>query len=50
MVYGYDCPGTGRGLDWAGWLFDKFVELIDWLMGDGYPVLEVIVTVWAAWL
>lgn len=38
-------PALAEVLDWAGWLFDKFVELIDWLMGDGYPVLEVIVTV-----
>ena len=38
-------PALATVFDWAGWLLDKFVELIDWLMGDGYPVLEVIVTV-----
>ena len=38
-------PALAEVLDWAGWLLDKFVELIDWLMGDGYPVLETIVTV-----
>lgn len=38
-------PAIAEVLDWAGWLLDKFVELIDWLMGDGKPVLDTIVTV-----
>lgn len=38
-------PALATVFDWAGWLLDKFVELIDWLMGDGYPVLDIIVTV-----
>ena len=38
-------PAVAKLCDWTGNLLDKFVELIDWLMGDGYPVLETIVTV-----
>ena len=38
-------PAIAEVLDWAGWLLDKFIELIDWLMGDGKPVLDTIVTV-----
>lgn len=38
-------PAIAEVLDWAGWLLDKFVELIDWLMGDGKPVLDTIVTI-----
>ena len=38
-------PAVAKLCDWIGNLLDKFVELIDWLMGDGYPVLETIVTV-----
>ncbi len=38
-------PAIAEVLDWAGWLLDKFVDLIDWLMGDGKPVLDTIVTI-----
>lgn len=38
-------PAVAKLCDWIGNLLDKFVELIDWLMGDGYPALETIVTV-----
>ena len=38
-------PALAEVLDWAGWLLDKFVDLIDWLLGDGKPVLDTIVTV-----
>lgn len=38
-------PALATVLDWAGWLLDKFVELIDWLLGDGKPVLDTIVTI-----
>lgn len=38
-------PAIAEVLDWAGWLLDKFVDLIDWLLGDGKPVLDTIVTV-----
>lgn len=38
-------PAIATVLDWAGWLLDKFIELIDWLMGDGRPVLDLIVTI-----
>lgn len=38
-------PAVAKLCDWIGNLLDKFVELIDWLMGDGYPALEAIVTI-----
>src|SRR5690606_27207244 len=38
-------PAIAKVMDAIGWLFDKFSEFIDWLMGDGYTVLELIVTV-----
>ncbi len=38
-------PAVGAVMDAIGWLFDKFSSLIDWLMGEGKPVLDVIVTV-----
>lgn len=38
-------PALATVLDWAGWLLDKFVDLIDWLLGDGKPVLDTIVTI-----
>nr|DAR08323.1 MAG TPA: tail tape measure [Caudoviricetes sp.] len=41
-------PAVAKVMDAIGWLFDKFSNLIDWLMGDGKPVLDVIVTVLAS--
>lgn len=38
-------PVVAVVMDAIGWLFDRFSDLIDWLMDDGYPVLETIVTV-----
>ena len=38
-------PVVAELCDWIGWLLDRFIDLIDWLMGDGYPVLEIIVTI-----
>lgn len=38
-------PAIGKVLDWVAKLLDKFTELIDWLLGDGKPVLDTIVTV-----
>lgn len=38
-------PAVATVMDSVGGLFDKFSELIDWLMGDGKPVLDIIVTV-----
>ncbi|MBU5439503.1 hypothetical protein KQI42_15920 [Tissierella sp. MSJ-40] len=32
-------------MEWVGKLLDKFTELIDWLLGDGKPVLDTIITV-----
>jgi len=41
-------PAVAKVMDAIGWLFDKFSDLIDWLMGEGKPVLEVIITVLAS--
>lgn len=41
-------PAIAKVKDWVGKLFDKFSALIDWLMGEGKPVLDVIVTVLAS--
>lgn len=38
-------PAIAGVMDWVGSLLEKFTDLIDWLMGDGYPVLETIVTI-----
>jgi len=38
-------PAVAVVLDGLGWLLDKFTALIDWLLGDGKPVLNTIVTV-----
>ena len=38
-------PAFAAVLDVAGWLLDRITALIDWLMNDGKPVLDVIVTV-----
>ncbi|WP_102400211.1 phage tail protein [Haloimpatiens massiliensis] len=38
-------PAIAPVLDFIGKLLDKFTELIDWLMNDGKPVLDIIVTV-----
>lgn len=38
-------PAVAKLCDWIGKLFDTFSKFIDWLMGDGYPVLETVVTI-----
>lgn len=38
-------PAIAVVLDWVGKLFDKLSNLITWLMGDGKPVLDVIIIV-----
>lgn len=38
-------PAIAEVMDWIGKLLDEFTEFIDWLSGDGKPVLDTIVTV-----
>lgn len=38
-------PAIGEVLDWVANLVDGFVKLIDWLLEDGNPTLEILVTV-----
>lgn len=38
-------PAVAGLMDAIGYLLDIFTELIDWLLGDGKPVLDTIITV-----
>jgi len=38
-------PAISEVMDFVADLLDKFTELIDWLLGDGKPVLDTIVTI-----
>lgn len=38
-------PAIAEVMDWIGKLLDEFTEFIDWLLGDGKPVLDTIVAV-----
>lgn len=38
-------PAVGALLDGVSWLLDGFIAMIDWLMSDGKPVLDLIVTI-----
>lgn len=41
--------GVAPVLELVGRLFDKLADLISWLMGDGKPVLDIIIGLFGAW-
>ena len=43
-------PAIGKVLDIVANLLDKFSELIEWLLADGNPTLEALVTIIGAWV
>lgn len=38
-------PAIGKVMDKVADLLDRFTDLIDWLLGDGKPVLDTIITI-----